>query len=614
MIYSLTLTRSYPVAFTMTPYTGNPSILIATQGGVEAGLQPAGIALNANFKYLGSAVSGILSSGISGTSSTSGIIYTDVGNISIGSGTTVGFNASYCMLEGISTTVNGSAMACHVEGISCTGIGNGCHVEGTNNTISGSYSHAEGQTNTIYGKSAHIEGVNNTIGINANFSHVEGNNNIVSGVGSHAEGEINIIYTNCNYCHAEGGTNTISGGCSNSHVEGNNCTIAGGNYAHAEGYYSVVTADYSHAEGNQTITSGLYTHAEGYLTTASGLACHVEGTSNTGLASYCHAEGANNIININATGSHAQGNNNNISGIYCSVEGYTNSVSGIYNHVEGTLNTVNNIIASHIEGSGHTGAINALVHKAIHVEGVGHLLSSVDIGSTTGIHLEGYNSLCQQNYTHTEGRYASPWVQGMRAASNAYIKYPGDLQRTEITMASYTTGLSGQWAPFVIPTPGTPLYATGVGFSWGSGNTGIGIINQNTINFTGINGGGVYGMAYPGIWSYFADVLVMATQTGLVGGNLSMTTWDMTASFKVYNNTIKYSTIRDWFGTVYTTGQAYSGITGMLADDTNGKRFLSFGANPNSWLSVMSTDSGTGTIWNTHIRLLEIFTPTGSSY
>ena len=106
----------------------------------------------------------------------------------------------------------------------------------------------------------------------------------------------------------------------------------------------------------------------------------------------------------------------------------------------------------------------------------------------------------------------------------------------------------------------------------------------------------------------------MATQTGLVGGNLSMTTWDMTASFKVYNNTIKYSTIRDWFGTVYTTGQAYSGITGMLADDTNGKRFLSFGANPNSWLSVMSTDSGTGTIWNTHIRLLEIFTPTGSSY
>ena len=254
------------------------------------------------------------------------------------------------------------------------------------------------------------------------------------------------------------------------------------------------------------------------------------------------------------------------------------------------------------------------MHQAIHVEGVGHLLSSVDIGSTTGIHLEGYNSLCQQNYTHTEGRYASPWVQGMRAASNAYIKYPGDLQRTEVTMASYTTGLSGQWAPFVIPTPGTPLYATGVGFSWGSGNTGIGIINQNTINFTGINGGGVYGMAYPGIWSYFADVLVMATQTGLVGGNLSMTTWDMTASFKVYNNTIKYSTIRDWFGTVYTTGQAYSGITGMLADDTNGKRFLSFGANPNSWLSVMSTDSGTGTIWNTHIRLLEIFTPTGSSY
>ena len=79
----------------------------------------------------------------------------------------------------------------------------------------------------------------------------------------------------------------------NSIIEGDiDTNVAGGVYAHAEGYHTEASGNYgSHAEGNETTASGTSSHAEGTIVTASGTGSHAEGFNTTASGSYSHAEG-----------------------------------------------------------------------------------------------------------------------------------------------------------------------------------------------------------------------------------------------------------------------------------------------------------------------------------
>jgi hypothetical protein len=68
-------------------------------------------------------------------------------------------------------------------------------------------------------------------------------------------------------------------------------TIASGSSSHAEGRSTTASGDYSHAEGFFTTTSGVASHAEGSSTLASGLASHAEGSSTTASGNYSSATG-----------------------------------------------------------------------------------------------------------------------------------------------------------------------------------------------------------------------------------------------------------------------------------------------------------------------------------
>ena len=212
MIYSLTLTGIYTMAFTLTASPTNSNLLIATQGGSEAGMLPAGSGLNANFKYIGTILSGLISvsgsGGGGGSGSTSGVTYTAIGNISVGSGIAIGANSKYCMFEGVSNTANASTI--------------GSHVEGQGNTLAGNYGHAEGYNQSIYGL----------------YNHGEGNNQLITGTGNHCEGNNNTAGST--YSHVEGWLNTVP---------------VGADYSHAEGYYNYVSGQYSHGEGTNNVMS-----------------------------------------------------------------------------------------------------------------------------------------------------------------------------------------------------------------------------------------------------------------------------------------------------------------------------------------------------------------------
>ena len=80
---------------------------------------------------------------------------------------------------------------------------------------------------------------------------------------------------------------------SNSIIEGDiDTNVAGGVYAHTEGYRTEASGNYgSHAEGNETTASGTSSHAEGTIVTASGTSSHAEGFNTTASGSYSHTEG-----------------------------------------------------------------------------------------------------------------------------------------------------------------------------------------------------------------------------------------------------------------------------------------------------------------------------------
>jgi hypothetical protein len=90
----------------------------------------------------------------------------------------------------------------------------------------------------------------------------------------------------------------VDAGTANSGTEMGTGT-ADGDYAVAEGRFTIASGSSSHAEGRSTTASGDYSHAEGFFTTASGVASHAEGSSTiaSGLAS--HAEGSSTIASGN---------------------------------------------------------------------------------------------------------------------------------------------------------------------------------------------------------------------------------------------------------------------------------------------------------------------------
>ena len=70
-----------------------------------------------------------------------------------------------------------------------------------------------------------------------------------------------------------------------------NNNLAGGPYAHAEGYKTSASGNYSHTEGYNTKTTSYGSHAEGYSTRATGSNSHAEGYSTIAYGSCSHAEG-----------------------------------------------------------------------------------------------------------------------------------------------------------------------------------------------------------------------------------------------------------------------------------------------------------------------------------
>ena len=318
------------MAFTLTAYSGNNNLLIATQGGSEAGMAVGGSGINANFKYIGQVLSGFLSCGISG-----GINYTGTGNLLLGSGTTVG-NAYYCVAEGQNNSIYG--LASHVEGNANTTSGTFSHVEGASNNVASvaTGTHIEGLNNFASGSYCHIEGFNNS-GLQL-YCHVEGVSNIVTGInilpGSHAEGVLNVI-SGAQYSHAEGTTNLITG--SYSHAEGSTNKITT-SYCHAEGFNNIISGQFGHAEGQgNTINNGANNHVEGGSNAIGPVAtcCHVEGYGNTVLTSQSsvHMEGAGGIgwaqgQNISANGYlYSQGDSQRTQ---ITTNSYTTGLSGQY--------------------------------------------------------------------------------------------------------------------------------------------------------------------------------------------------------------------------------------------------------------------------------------------
>lgn len=253
-----------------------------------------------------------------------------------------------------------------------------------NNKATGTYSHAEGQSTFAFNMNAHAEGYNT----------------IAYGTNSHAEG-----------C----GSQTFGV----TYVDGQHDNYKVGDHAHAEGYYTKAVGTASHTEGYYTTTYvsgndpgimyyGEYAHAEGAFTVAYGEAAHAEGYNTYARASYSHAEGYNTYAGIDPGdyGAHAEG--------AACVRGGTNTAmviaTGIGAHAEGC--------AVATDGSG-----NALIKAdgaGAHAEGYSYGYAQVT-ATGTGAHAEGYGTTANGDATHAEGTNTKANEYGAHAEGRSTV-------------------------------------------------------------------------------------------------------------------------------------------------------------------------------------------------
>jgi len=127
---------------------------------------------------------------------------------------------------------------------------------GNSNTIGGdaAFSNVGGVSNIVNGVGCHAEGYGNLINLNA--------------VGSHAEGYQTKIHSSGEYCHTEGYETIASG--SYTHAEGLS-SIARAQGSHAEGVGTLTLGIGSHAEGLETIAAGNYQHVAGQYNATSSV-------------------------------------------------------------------------------------------------------------------------------------------------------------------------------------------------------------------------------------------------------------------------------------------------------------------------------------------------------
>lgn len=188
---------------------------------------------------------------------------------------------------------------------------------------SGDISYAEGCDTVANTEGSHAEGDNTIAGsatidnieYTGEYAHAEGSFTLAVGDHSHAEGHTSKAIGN--YSHAEC-SSTSSGNYS--HAEGASDAI--GNYSHAEGGFTEASGDYSHSECSSTRASGDSSHAEGNGTEASGNCSHAEGVDTTASGEKSHAEGWN---------TEASGNNSHAEGLGTIASGDEQHVSGKYN-------------------------------------------------------------------------------------------------------------------------------------------------------------------------------------------------------------------------------------------------------------------------------------------
>jgi hypothetical protein len=119
----------------------------------------------------------------------------------------------------------------------------------------------------------------------------------------------------------------------------NTGSIASGNYAVAEGLFSMATGSSSHAEGSSTKSLGASAHAEGVGCIASGSGAHAEGFITQANGEYSHAEGRTS--QANAIYSHAEGHTSLALGIASHTQNSSNTSSGVSSHAAGTTSFAN---------------------------------------------------------------------------------------------------------------------------------------------------------------------------------------------------------------------------------------------------------------------------------
>jgi hypothetical protein len=198
---------------------------------------------------------------------------------------------------------------------------------GLNVYANGPYSHAEGESSTANGYSSHAEGVS-FAGLTA-WDTSSTSNGLIQ-LPTYI-GDITALFTvGTEVLLSNGGSisiKTVSGStfvASKTRIQltdislslgsgiplalysqvttpgvlyGNQTLLLGGDYSHAEGYYTTSFGLSSHAEGDNTLAFGDSSHTEGYVTKAFGLYSHAGGYVSiaSGNTSFIHSY--NSIVN-----------------------------------------------------------------------------------------------------------------------------------------------------------------------------------------------------------------------------------------------------------------------------------------------------------------------------
>ena len=258
------------------------------------------------------------------------------------------------------------------------------------------------------------------------YAHAEGYKTQATAWGSHAEGE-NTIASGYG-AHAEGWCNTASD--SQAHAEGN-LTKAQAPYAHAEGSTTTASGAGAHAEGGTTVAYGTYSHAEGSHTTATNQFAHSEGVGTTASGVASHAEGWGSAASNGQA--HAEGYYTTASNAHAHSEGHFTTASGDSSHAEGSYTNATNDYA-HSEGyyttaSGqysHSEGYNTLASgRGSHAEGCGGggYLTLINTASGVGSHVEGYDNIAAGDYSHVEGTRSAVYRESGHAEGSGHKLY-----------------------------------------------------------------------------------------------------------------------------------------------------------------------------------------------